>query len=334
MPSKESTTEQVRAVADKYHVFVRASKSVFKKYEAAVKEMETRFEILDADLEFRFNRNPIHHIETRIKKPKSVFEKMVRYEKPLTLASMEENVLDIAGVRVIVSYIDDVYALVKVLSMQDDLEIIKIKDYIANPKPNGYRSLHVIAKIPINFLDRKQCVPVEIQFRTIAMDFWASLEHTLKYKNNGELEGIDMFDELKNCSDIITDVEHRMQILMHAVQTNDVEEAARQRRNQLKEQAQEVEQAKINEAKIAEVKASEAKTTKTKATGAKVTESKTVKAKAAGAKTTEAKTASAKTKTSGAKAAKAKTPEAKTAKTKTASTKEKTTKTAQAKETK
>ena len=210
MPSKESTTEQVRAVADKYHVFVRASKSVFKKYEAAVKEMETRFEILDADLEFRFNRNPIHHIETRIKKPKSVFEKMVRYEKPLTLASMEENVLDIAGVRVIVSYIDDVYALVKVLSMQDDLEIIKIKDYIANPKPNGYRSLHVIAKIPINFLDRKQCVPVEIQFRTIAMDFWASLEHTLKYKNNGELEGIDMFDELKNCSDIITDVEHRM----------------------------------------------------------------------------------------------------------------------------
>ncbi len=334
MPSKESTTEQVRAVADKYHVFVRASKSVFKKYEAAVKEMETRFEILDADLEFRFNRNPIHHIETRIKKPKSVFEKMVRYEKPLTLASMEENVLDIAGVRVIVSYIDDVYALVKVLSMQDDLEIIKIKDYIANPKPNGYRSLHVIAKIPINFLDRKQCVPVEIQFRTIAMDFWASLEHTLKYKNNGELEGIDMFDELKNCSDIITDVEHRMQILMHAVQTNDVEEAARQRRNQLKEQAQEVEQAKINEAKIAEVKASEAKTTKTKTAGAKVTESKTVKAKVAGAKTTEAKTASAKTKTSGAKAAKAKTPEAKTAKTKTASTKEKTTKTAQAKETK
>ncbi len=324
MPSKESTTEQVRAVADKYHVFVRASKSVFKKYEAAVKEMETRFEILDADLEFRFNRNPIHHIETRIKKPKSVFEKMVRYEKPLTLASMEENVLDIAGVRVIVSYIDDVYALVKVLSMQDDLEIIKIKDYIANPKPNGYRSLHVIAKIPINFLDRKQCVPVEIQFRTIAMDFWASLEHTLKYKNNGELEGIDMFDELKNCSDIITDVEHRMQILMHAVQTNDVEEAARQRRNQLKEQAQEVEQAKINEAKIAEVKASEAKTTKTKATGAKVTESKAVKAKAMGAKTTEAKTASAKTKTSGAKATK----------TKTASTKEKTTKTAQAKETK
>lgn len=246
MPQKEATSEQIRAAADRYQIFEHASKSLFKKYEAAILEMKTRFEILDADLEFRFNRNPIHHIETRLKKPRSVFEKLIRYEKPLTLESMEENVLDIAGLRVIASYIDDVYALVKVLSMQDDLEIIKVKDYIANPKPNGYRSLHIIVKIPIYFLDRKQYVPVEIQFRTIAMDFWASLEHTLKYKKNRELEGIDMYDELKNCSDIIKDVERRMQILMHAVQTNDVEEAARQRRDQLKKQAQQVEQAKIS----------------------------------------------------------------------------------------
>lgn len=256
MPQKEATSEQIRAAADRYQIFEHASKSLFKKYEAAILEMKTRFEILDADLEFRFNRNPIHHIETRLKKPRSVFEKLIRYEKPLTLESMEENVLDIAGLRVIASYIDDVYALVKVLSMQDDLEIIKIKDYIANPKPNGYRSLHIIVKIPIYFLDRKQYVPVEIQFRTIAMDFWASLEHTLKYKKNRELEGIDMYDELKNCSDIIKDVEHRMQILMHAVQTNDVEEAARQRRDQLKKQAQQVEQAKISHTESASSKTS------------------------------------------------------------------------------
>lgn len=256
MPQKEATSEQIRAAADRYQVFEHASKSLFKKYEAAILEMKTRFEILDADLEFRFNRNPIHHIETRLKKPRSVFEKLIRYEKPLTLESMEENVLDIAGLRVIASYIDDVYALVKVLSMQDDLEIIKVKDYIANPKPNGYRSLHIIVKIPIYFLDRKQYVPVEIQFRTIAMDFWASLEHTLKYKKNRELEGIDMYDELKNCSDIIKDVEHRMQILMHAVQTNDVEEAARQRRDQLKKQAQQVEQAKISHTESASSKTS------------------------------------------------------------------------------
>lgn len=256
MPQKEATSEQIRAAADRYQIFEHASKSLFKKYEAAILEMKTRFEILDADLEFRFNRNPIHHIETRLKKPRSVFEKLIRYEKPLTLESMEENVLDIAGLRVIASYIDDVYALVKVLSMQDDLEIIKVKDYIANPKPNGYRSLHIIVKIPIYFLDRKQYVPVEIQFRTIAMDFWASLEHTLKYKKNRELEGIDMYDELKNCSDIIKDVEHRMQILMHAVQTNDVEEAARQRRDQLKKQAQQVEQAKISHTESASSKIS------------------------------------------------------------------------------
>ena len=256
MPQKEATSEQIRAAADRYQIFEHASKSLFKKYEAAILEMKTRFEILDADLEFRFNRNPIHHIETRLKKPRSVFEKLIRYEKPLTLESMEENVLDIAGLRVIASYIDDVYALVKVLSMQDDLEIIKVKDYIANPKPNGYRSLHIIVKIPIYFLDRKQYVPVEIQFRAIAMDFWASLEHTLKYKKNRELEGIDMYDELKNCSDIIKDVEHRMQILMHAVQTNDVEEAARQRRDQLKKQAQQVEQAKISHTESASSKTS------------------------------------------------------------------------------
>ena len=256
MPQKEATSEQIRAAADRYQIFEHASKSLFKKYEAAILEMKTRFEILDADLEFRFNHNPIHHIETRLKKPRSVFEKLIRYEKPLTLESMEENVLDIAGLRVISSYIDDVYALVKVLSMQDDLEIIKVKDYIANPKPNGYRSLHIIVKIPIYFLDRKQYVPVEIQFRTIAMDFWASLEHTLKYKKNRELEGIDMYDELKNCSDIIKDVEHRMQILMHAVQTNDVEEAARQRRDQLKKQAQQVEQAKISHTESASSKTS------------------------------------------------------------------------------
>lgn len=256
MPQKEATSEQIRAAADRYQIFEHASKSLFKKYEAAILEMKTRFEILDADLEFRFNRNPIHHIETRLKKPRSVFEKLIRYEKPLTLESMEENVLDIAGLRVIASYIDDVYALVKVLSMQDDLEIIKVKDYIANPKPNGYRSLHIIVKIPIYFLDRKQYVPVEIQFRTIAMDFWASLEHTLKYKKNRELEGIDMYDELKNCSDIIKYVEHRMQILMHAVQTNDVEEAARQRRDQLKKQAQQVEQAKISHTESASSKTS------------------------------------------------------------------------------
>ncbi len=236
MEREQMTAEQKQQIVEHFQLFEKASKSLFKKYDAAIKEMKTRFEILDADLEYRFNRNPIHHMESRLKTPKSVFEKLQRYEVPITLQSVEEHILDVAGMRVIVSYIDDVYAMVKVLSMQDDLKIVKVKGYIKNPKPNGYRSLHVIVKVPVYFLDRKQYVPVEIQFRTVAMDFWASLEHSLKYKQDVQLEGIDMFDELKNCSEIIEDVERRMQILMHAVQTTDVEEAARKRREQLEEQ--------------------------------------------------------------------------------------------------
>ena len=236
MEREQMTAEQKQQIVEHFQLFEKASKSLFKKYDAAIKEMKTRFEILDADLEYRFNRNPIHHMESRLKTPKSVFEKLQRYEVSITLQSVEEHILDVAGMRVIVSYIDDVYAMVKVLSMQDDLKIVKVKDYIKNPKPNGYRSLHVIVKVPVYFLDRKQYVPVEIQFRTVAMDFWASLEHTLNYKQDVQLEGIDMFDELKNCSEIIEDVERRMQILMHAVQTTDVEEAARKRREQLEEQ--------------------------------------------------------------------------------------------------
>lgn len=241
MTNESPSADKVKRAAEHYRLFERASKSLFKKYDAAIREMKTRFEILDADLEYRFNRNPIHHMETRLKTPESVFEKLERYGVPVTLKSMEENILDVAGMRVIVSYIDDVYALVKVLSLQDDLQIVKVKDYIKNPKPNGYRSLHVIVKVPIYFLDRKQYVPVEIQFRTVAMDFWASLEHTLKYKQDVSLEGIDMYDELKDCSKVIEDVEKRMQILMHAVQTTDVEEAARKRRHQLEEQEAAVE---------------------------------------------------------------------------------------------
>ena len=236
MEREQMTAEQKQQIVEHFQLFEKASKSLFKKYDAAIKEMKTRFEILDADLEYRFNRNPIHHMESRLKTPKSVFEKLQRYEVPITLQSVEEHILDVAGMRVIVSYIDDVNAIVKVLSMHEDLKIVKVKDYIKNPKPNGYRSLHVIVKVPVYFLDRKQYVPVEIQFRTVAMDFWASLEHTLKYKQDVQLEGIDMFDELKNCSEIIEDVERRMQILMHAVQTTDVEEAARKRREQLEEQ--------------------------------------------------------------------------------------------------
>ena len=185
------------------------TREIIQKYQAAMREMMVRFEILDQDLNLKKHRNPIHHLESRIKKPASIFEKLERYGK------------DVAGVRVICSYIHDVYNLLELLQKQDDLEIVEIKDYINNPKPNGYRSLHVIVRIPVYFLDKKELIPVEVQLRTIAMDFWASLEHDLKYKSVSEVQGIDSYDELKDCSRIIEDVESRMQILARALEMED-----------------------------------------------------------------------------------------------------------------
>lgn len=202
--------------------FLRASatrlREIMQKYRAALREMVVRFEILDQDLNLKKNRTPIHHIESRLKAPESIIEKIGRYGKERTLENIEKYIMDIAGVRVICSYISDVYNLLDLLQRQDDLEIVTVKDYIANPKPNGYRSLHVIVRIPVYFLDAKQMVPVEIQFRTVAMDFWASLEHDLKYKAVREIEGIDSYGELKDCSRIIEEVEDRMQVLARALE--------------------------------------------------------------------------------------------------------------------
>ena len=183
------------------------NREIIQKYQAAMREMMVRFEILDQDLNLKKHRNPIHHLESRIKKPASIFEKLERYGKEPTLENLERYIMDVAGVRVICSYIHDVYNLLELLQKQDDLEIVEIKDYINNPKPNGYRSLHVIVRIPVYFLDKKELIPVEVQLRTIAMDFWASLEHDLKYKSVSEVQGIDSYDELKDCSRIIEDVE-------------------------------------------------------------------------------------------------------------------------------
>lgn len=194
------------------------TREIIQKYQAAMREMEVRFEILDQDLSLKKHRNPIHHVESRIKKPASIFEKLDRYGKEPTLQNMERHIMDIAGVRVICSYIHDVYNLLELLRKQDDLVVVAVKDYISDPKPNGYRSLHIIVRIPVYFLDNKELIPVEVQLRTIAMDFWASLEHDLKYKAVSEVQGIDSNDELKDCSRIIEDVEARMQILARALE--------------------------------------------------------------------------------------------------------------------
>ena len=242
--------DELELMTESFDLFERASVSIFKKYAAAITQIEARFAVLDADLEYRLNRNPIHHVESRLKKPKSVFEKLKRRSLPITIEAMEHNITDIAGVRVVCSYIDDVYALERVLLSQDDLQLVKRKDYIANPKPNGYRSLHIIVLMPVFFLDRKQYVPVEIQLRTVAMDFWASLEHTLKYKRakNSQVDDaldLEISSELKRCSETIEGVERRMQGLVHLVETEDVLEAARDRRQEMKDQAKQAKQLQL-----------------------------------------------------------------------------------------
>lgn len=190
-----------------------AAQDSLQKYHAAMRQMQTRLETLAQDIKLRQSRNPIHHIESRMKSVPSIFEKLERYGKEQTLEAMEQYIMDIAGLRVIVSYVQDTYDLLNYLEQQGDLEVVTIKDYIANPKPNGYRSLHLIVRIPVFFLDGQQNVPVEIQIRTIAMDFWASLEHDLKYKRVHAVDGVDVGPELKECSEIIEGVEKRMQVL-------------------------------------------------------------------------------------------------------------------------
>lgn len=179
-------------------------------YKCAIMEIETKFKVLNEEFSLQYDRNPIETIKTRLKSPKSILEKIHKKDLPLTAESIEENITDIAGVRVICSFQSDIYLLANCLLKQDDVILIKKKDYILNPKENGYRSLHLIIQTPIFLKDKKKFMNVEIQFRTIAMDFWASLEHKLKYKKN-VADAERLTSELKECADTIHELDTRMQ---------------------------------------------------------------------------------------------------------------------------
>ena len=158
--TNETSRSDAREVQQAFEYSAAKMREISQMYQAAMRLMETRLEIIDKDLSLRRHRNPIHHIESRLKTPASIVDKLGRYGKQVSFENMERYILDIAGVRVICSYIQDVYALVETLERQDDLEIVKIKDYIAQPKPNGYRSLHLIVRIPVYFMAKKEMVPV------------------------------------------------------------------------------------------------------------------------------------------------------------------------------
>lgn len=159
-------------------------KELMAYYRCAMMEVATKFRVLDEELSLQYDRNPIESIETRLKSPDSIMEKLERRNHPLTVESIEENLNDVAGVRVVCAFPSDIYTLSEALLKQDDIKLICRKDYIQNPKPNGYRSLHLIVETPIFLLERKRMMRVEVQFRTISMDWWASLEHRIRYKKD------------------------------------------------------------------------------------------------------------------------------------------------------
>jgi putative GTP pyrophosphokinase len=181
-------------------------------YSSATREITTKLENLNDEFKHVKDRNPIHQIKARVKTPKSIIRKLTQRGFELSVESARKNLTDIAGVRVICSYIDDIYLIADLLTSQDDIEVIRRSDYIKNPKANGYRSLHLIVTVPVFLSESTELIKIEVQIRTIAMDFWASLEHELLYKlTEGKTESVTK--ELKECADIIFDIDHRMQNL-------------------------------------------------------------------------------------------------------------------------
>ncbi len=195
-------------------------------YNAAIREVSTKLEILDAEFSMRHDHNPIHHIDSRLKSVTSILEKLQRKGKALTIASARENLLDIAGVRVICNYVDDIYRIAELLCAQDDIRLIRRTDYIEMPKENGYRSLHLVISIPVFLSKGAVSVPVEVQIRTIAMDFWASLEHRIRYKSDAETkDDAALRAELKACAEESAALDLRMQTLYRRLQGNAAEDS-------------------------------------------------------------------------------------------------------------
>lgn len=179
-------------------------------YGCAIKEVQTKLQVLNDELSLARKRNPIEFIKTRIKKPDSIATKLKRKGLPITVEAAMKNLNDVAGVRVICAFLDDIYRVADMFTAQDDVRLIKTKDYIKKPKENGYRSLHLIIEVPVYFSDHKEQLRVEVQIRTIAMDFWASLEHQVKYKRNVR-DAEDIVYELRACADVINRTDFHMQ---------------------------------------------------------------------------------------------------------------------------
>lgn len=206
------------AVQDDFNAFMQLQ----HLYDSAIKNVTTQLNIFDEEFKMKFQRNPIHNIESRLKSPKSIVGKLQKKGLPMTIENAKIHLKDIAGIRVVCYYINDIYTLVDLILMHDDYQLINIKDYIRNPKPSGYRSFHMSIRVPVYLANGKQYVPVEIQIRTIAMDFWASVEHQLKYKTTSSIT-TDISNELKQCAEIIAQTDLKMQDIYKRIERiNDI----------------------------------------------------------------------------------------------------------------
>ncbi len=210
--------DDMKKMADMDDQFSKTMQPILRMYNAAMSVTTTRMDIIKDEFKYRGLRCPIHHIDTRLKSVKSILGKLEKKDLDLTLNAAVNNIYDIAGVRVVCPYIKDVYMIRDRLMDQDDIHIMELKDYIASPKKNGYRSLHMIIRVPVYFMNKKQFVPVEIQIRTEAMDLWASLEHDIKYKSLYQDIGVDFTGELLECSQLIYQAEEKMEFMNNVLE--------------------------------------------------------------------------------------------------------------------
>lgn len=208
MLNKIQLKEPNYAVPEEFKKEEKQYQQIMMNYYAAIKMVHTKLEILSDQLQVNSFRNPIEFIKARLKNPESIMKKLVSHGYDKTIEGLSK-ITDIAGIRVVVTYLEDLYEIANMLVTQDDVKLINIKDYVKKPKSNGYRSLHILIEVPVFFSDQRVETKVEVQIRTIAMDYWASLEHDMKYKS--PVNHLGLKEDLKECSEIISDVETKMQ---------------------------------------------------------------------------------------------------------------------------
>ena len=220
-PERQTIKIELRPMSVNYSMAMEELRREYAKiigvYEAAIREINARLQTLNSEFSLKHQHNPIHHIESRVKTLGSIVQKLHDTHIPISIDNAKKNLHDIAGVRVVCCYVDDIYKIADLLLQQDDISLILEKNYIKNPKPNGYRSLHIVVDVPVYMSQGKLFIPVEIQIRTVAMDFWATLEHGIRYKATDEVPA-SIVQELRACADVITETDYKMQNIFRALQ--------------------------------------------------------------------------------------------------------------------